>query len=464
MAFKRQKKKDFSSAWLESISGRKTFHWSGVPSVGLAGGMLVGVDDEIFEVGECNRDKFYIHMLVRNRVSGFKWNLVNVYGAAHEKDKEEFLVELSEVLGINAHPFVVGGDFNLIRKIDERNKQKASNKWSFLFNGIIENWSLRDLEMSGRKFTWSNNQENPFFERLDRVLVSPEWERQYPLVTLRALCRNISDHAGLLLVYETPAPRSIKPFRFERCWFIRKGIDEIVIKAWNSVRHAGDELDFWQDVFKELRKTLKGWDFNIEGHNKRLKKDLQEQIDVLDIASETFGLSAENRNLKHNLELQLHQLDREEEIKWSQRSKELELLEGDSNTSYFMTRANGRRRKTRIFSLQSEEGMVEGDKNLLNHATQFYKNLFGPNETINISLNIPVPKVLNDTDRTMLSAAFSLDEIRTAVFQMEQNKSPGPDGFPVEFFQKFWGLIKYDLVRLFQAFYDRKVNLARIMG
>jgi hypothetical protein len=35
---------------------------------------------------------------------------------------------------------------------------------------------------------------------------------------------------------------------------------------------------------------------------------------------------------------------------------------------------------------------------------------------------------------------------------MEKNKAPGPDGFPTEFYQKFWEVIKGDLMATFVAF------------
>jgi hypothetical protein len=41
-----------------------------------------------------------------------------------------------------------------------------------------------------------------------------------------------------------------------------------------------------------------------------------------------------------------------------------------------------------------------------------------------------------------LIAAFTESEVRNAVFQMEHNKTPGPDGFPAEFYQVLWGLSK----------------------
>lgn len=41
-----------------------------------------------------------------------------------------------------------------------------------------------------------------------------------------------------------------------------------------------------------------------------------------------------------------------------------------------------------------------------------------------------------------------------AIFQMEHNKAPGSDGFPAEFYQVFWELIKEDLIAMFSDFHD----------
>ena len=45
----------------------------------------------------------------------------------------------------------------------------------------------------------------------------------------------------------------------------------------------------------------------------------------------------------------LAEMLRGEEIKWYQRAKVKELLEGDSNTKYFQLIANEKHRKTRIY-------------------------------------------------------------------------------------------------------------------
>ena len=42
---------------------------------------------------------------------------------------------------------------------------------------------------------------------------------------------------------------------------------------------------------------------------------------------------------------------------------------------------------------------------------------------------------------------------------MEHNKAPGPDGFPAEFFQVFWSVIKDDLLALFEDFHKGDLPL-----
>ena len=74
----------------------------------------------------------------------------------------------------------MGGDFNLIRSPNEKNNDRYDDRWPFLFNAVINSRDLREIELSGRKFTWANSLPEPSFERLDRVLVSTYWELKFP--------------------------------------------------------------------------------------------------------------------------------------------------------------------------------------------------------------------------------------------------------------------------------------------
>ena len=41
---------------------------------------------------------------------------------------------------------------------------------------------------------------------------------------------------------------------------------------------------------------------------------------------------------------------------------------------------------------------------------------------------------------------FSELEIKVALFQMESNKTPGPDKIPIEIFLKCWHIVKNDIM------------------
>jgi hypothetical protein len=65
-------------------------------------------------------------------------------------------------------------------------------------------------------------------------------------------------------------------------------------------------------------------------------------------------------------------------------------------------------------------------------------------------------------ENNLLTAEYSEEEVRKAIFQMEHNKAPGPDGFPAEFYQTFWDTIKGDLLDLFSSLHAGQLELFRL--
>jgi hypothetical protein len=118
------------------------------------------------------------------------WNFVNVYGAAQKEHKSRFLSELSAVCSRSQVPLLIGGDFNILRKAEEKNKPGSLSKWSSLFNSIIDHHGLVEFELKNRLYMWSNNRSDPTFEKLDRFLASPDWDLAYNNISVRGLNRS----------------------------------------------------------------------------------------------------------------------------------------------------------------------------------------------------------------------------------------------------------------------------------
>jgi hypothetical protein len=61
--------------------------------------------------------------------------------------------------------------------------------------------------MHGRHFTWSNERDTPTLTKIDRILVSVDWELASTDSFLQALASGVSDHAPVHTLHQ----RSVLP-------------------------------------------------------------------------------------------------------------------------------------------------------------------------------------------------------------------------------------------------------------
>ena len=130
---------------------------------------------------------------------------------------------------------IVAGDFDIMRRPEDKSKDTFNPKCPKLFNAVIEVSDLKEIEMTGHQFTWVRPGDDPTFEKLDRVLVSTEWKKKFPLTVVEAMGRSQSDHTPLILNPRS-CTHSNKPplFKFERGWFLRDGFFDMVVNIWQS--------------------------------------------------------------------------------------------------------------------------------------------------------------------------------------------------------------------------------------
>jgi hypothetical protein len=174
---------------------------------------------------------------------------------------------------------LIGGDFNILRKESDKNKLGGTNKWSSLFNSIIDIHDL--MELSGRLFTWSNNRNPPTYEKLDRFLVSLEWDLHFNNVNVSGLSRSFSDHVPLCLKTDFTPP-IVRDFRYELYWRLRPDFRILVENNWALSVRGKKSIEIWKEKTKCLKKLLKGWNINVESRYLKLKKELMKKIDILD--------------------------------------------------------------------------------------------------------------------------------------------------------------------------------------
>jgi exonuclease III len=280
------KRSDFNSNELSHFCANKNFVWECAPPNGRSGGILIGFNPDKFEVLDILQGNFCLKFKLHNLEDSFEWSFVAVYGAAQNSFKENFLSELVRMCDTMDKPMLVGGDFNIIRSLDEKNNNRYSDRRPSLFNAVINSLNLRELELLGRQFTWANNLQAPTFEKLDRILVSMEWEMQFPQATVTALPRAISDHTPLLLHTGISSQPKANSFKIELSWLFKDGFHGKVIEVWQCESQGSTSIEIWQNKIRSLRRYLRGWAKNMNGTYKKEKNDILIKIDQLDKKSQ----------------------------------------------------------------------------------------------------------------------------------------------------------------------------------
>ena len=81
--------------------------------------------------------------------------------------------------------------------------------------------------------------------------------------------------------------------------------------------------------------------------------------------------------------------------------------------------------------------------------TRHFNELFNAQPVVedNELLNL-VPNAIKNSDNEALTQSITLDEIKMVVDGMEDDKSPGSDGYNANFIKLCWDIIKNDLLKM----------------
>ena len=102
---------------------------------------------------------------------------------------------------------------------------------------------------------------------------------------------------------------------------------------------------------------------------------------------------------------------------------------------------------------------INEDKEILHEARKFYKNLHTSNVlSLEMHNDIFVPennKKLDDIERNSCEGELTPEECLLALKSMDNNKTPGSDGLPADFYQIFWRDIEVFLINALNARYHK---------
>nr|XP_009786204.1 PREDICTED: uncharacterized protein LOC104234350 [Nicotiana sylvestris] len=365
------------------------------------------------------------------------------FTAVYAKSKQYLRVPLwDNLIHCNNYiddPWCIYGDFNAIMGPKEKkggNPHRMEKSWEFI--SCMEDCGMVDASYKGLRFTWCNarGRHQRIWKRLDRVFINHHWTDKFSFIDIEHLASTGSDHTPMLVKCSTSEQPVIKYFKFLNFWIDRPNFKTIVQEAWN-IDVEGNYMRRLQLKLKQVSSKLSQWSrekigsvFDQVKEWEHKMQDLETEYidnDVEDLRPQVHKAQAEHTKW---LKCEESILKQRANIKW--------IEEGDSNTKYFHAIINERRRRTSIHRIQRSDGQwINGEEDIAREAVKYFSAMF---------------KDEGELDLQHLDC-IDQKEIRKAVFDLNSNSSPGPDGFGGSFYQSCWDIIKLELIEFIQQFF-----------
>ncbi|GAU16239.1 hypothetical protein TSUD_298710 [Trifolium subterraneum] len=162
----------------------------------------------------------------------------------------------------------------------------------------------------------------------------------------------------------------------------------------------------------------------------------------------------------HGITIDIHALSkRNASICWQQ-SRSLWLKEGDANTKYFHSVVASRRRGNVISSIQVDDAIVEGVQLIRQAVFSHFSSHFKASTVERPGVDNLQFIRLTLVEGGSLTKPFSVEEVKTAIWDCDSYKSPGPDGINFGFIKDFWSEMQTDIMR-FMAEFHRNGKLTK---
>ncbi|XP_071713547.1 uncharacterized protein [Rutidosis leptorrhynchoides] len=303
----------------------------------------------------------------------------------------------------------------------------------------------KTIPLGGRIFTRVSD-DGTKFSKLDRFIVNDCFHGLWNCLSVVALDRGKSDHCPIILKDDIKnfGPKPIKVFDE---WLEMEDVDNVIKEAWVENGGGGNRKDCC------LRNKMKRTKLALKTKSTQKFGNLESEIEVLKTTSNTLELKAE-RGLLNDVERKQwldarNEWFRKEKIKVNmlkQKARVRWVLEGDENTRYFHSVIKRGYNKNNIRGLTINGVWCEDPNDIKEAAFHHFKSRFEEQPGFRPSLIDLTYPMLSSDEAISLEAPISEPEVLEAIHDCGSSKAPGPDGFNLRFFKKFWDIIKVEVL------------------
>ena len=401
--------------------------------------------------------------------------IVNVY-APNNDDPDFFLDVFAKVNQFNHASLIVGGDFNaVLGSLDyQGSKDKHSNiKTSEMISVLMDEFNLCDIwrvfHPNLRQYT--RHQHNPrVLSRLDYILVSDDLANN--CLSSKIIPGVQSDHSVVTLNFSDGQPSKGHGFWKLNCNYLHYDSDfiNLVKKNIQDFKEIHKNSDCNPNIlWDSLKCTIAGVCIEYSVRKKKERKGVKAKL-ITDIEKVKMQINNDPSNdllvtQLENLEADLNKILDFETKGLIIRSRTRWMEDGEKSTKYFCNLEKRTAEKKGIYRIHDDKGdIVTNQKSIVKEIHKFYHKLYsdesrGQNCYVTneeFLANIDIPK-LSVESKDILDQPFSKKELYDSLMSMKQNKTPGYDGFPTEFYTVFWPDISDMLFNSYKYSFDNGI-------
>ena len=408
--------------------------------------------------------------------------LINCYFPTKDKQQEQLatLNSLRDMLLPHADKSIIlGGDFNVVLDplLDKQGGTSASNQSKKIraeLKAFLEAFALSDclrIKICKNKlFTWSSKHLK-VKSRLDYLFTSENILNR--LIKCEKKTSILTDHNMVQLVLQHAATKRGPGFWKLNTSLLRdkkyiEMVKESIKTTVNENKQCNDGL-LWDFIKMKIRAKTVQYSSNIKRGKDKLEKEIMTEITSLEKQDQTDEV---NENIEH-MKTELEKIAKLKAEGAAIRARAQWVEEGEKSSSYFLNLEKHKAENKVITQLKRADGTIVSEPaDILEEQYNFYFDLYQQRandpmylkDADNTFLNTETP-ILSNLETEKCEGLLSISECLTAVKGMKNNKTPGTDGFPVEFYKFFWKEISVYLNNSINyAFHHGEVSIDQKRG
>ncbi|GKB78030.1 RNA-directed DNA polymerase, eukaryota, reverse transcriptase zinc-binding domain protein, partial [Tanacetum coccineum] len=324
------------------------------------------------------------------------------------------------------------------------------------FVECVDKFEMEDINMSEMFYTWIQRRRNlelGILKKLEKIMGNNSFIYMFPASFVHFMPYLSSDHCSAVLCMPDVTVQKRRSFRFMNFLTEKSGFKEVVKNNLN--------IDVEGYAMFKLIKRSKSMKKNLRRLN-RQNRNVFEKVNFLQTelarVQECLDKDPSNSILREEEMIYANAYKEaaiDEERLLKQKTKIEWLQYGDSNSSYFHNVIEGRISRSRIEVVYDESGNKYCGDSVANQFVSHFSNFLGTcDEVFDIDNadNLFTKKLDADSSLEMIKPVTD-DEIKEAIFSIDDNKASGPDGYTSKFFKASWSVVGPDVCCAVKEFF-----------